>query len=400
MKLTSAQKQAVETESRNLQLIACAGSGKTEVVAQRVAHLLTKDGRERLKPRNIVAFTFTDKAAAELKERIVRRTREAAGYDLTGMAEMYVGTIHGFCQKLLQDEVPKYRKYEVLEPIRQTLYVDRKSSKTGLTKSSKLNGTSLRRWVDTGSYLSSLAVLREDDIDELTLNNCSVAGGLNLYQVQMAEDSYFDFSDLLNIAAGELKDNDGLRSRVSARIQYVVVDEYQDVNPIQERLVRLLHELGAGICVVGDDDQTIYQWRGSSVENILKFEKRYPHVEQIRLEATFRSSEGVIETAREFIGQLTERLPKQMGFAEAQSYEVGDVVALSFASPEEETKYIADTIQSLQGIAFDDGDGERGLSYSNIAVLLCSVKNNGAVITEALKEANIDSLVKSLCRSN
>ena len=138
MKLTTAQEQAVRTESRNLQLIACAGSGKTEVVAQRVAHLLTKDGRENLEPRNIVAFTFTDKAAAELKERIVRRTREAAGYDLTGMAEMYVGTIHGFCQKLLQDEVPEYRKYEVLEPIRQLLYVDRKSTKTGLTESAKV----------------------------------------------------------------------------------------------------------------------------------------------------------------------------------------------------------------------------------------------------------------------
>ena len=107
----------------------------------------------------------------------------------------------------------------------------------------------------------------------------------------MAKDSYFDFSDLLNIAVEELSNNDGLRSRVSERIKYVVVDEYQDVNPIQERLVRLLYELGAGICVVGDDDQTIYQWRGSSVQNILRFEERYPHVEQIRLEANFRSSE-------------------------------------------------------------------------------------------------------------
>ena len=143
MDLTDAQEQAVRYSGRNLQLIACAGSGKTEVVAQRVVHLLTKHGGKKLEPRNIVAFTFTDKAAAELKERILRRMREAAGYDLTGMAEMHVGTIHGFCQKLLQDEVPEYRKYEVLEPIRQALYVDRKSSKTGLTKSSKLNGTRL-----------------------------------------------------------------------------------------------------------------------------------------------------------------------------------------------------------------------------------------------------------------
>ena len=254
MNLTTAQKQAVETESRNLQLIACAGSGKTEVVAQRVAHLLTKHGGQRLEPRNIVAFTFTEKAAAELRERIVRRTRESAGAELTGMAEMHVGTIHAFCQKLLQDEVPQYRKYDVLEPIRQRLYVDRKSTKTGLTESAKLNGIRLKRWIDTSSYLSSLNVLREDDIDELKLNNCSVVDGLSLYQAQMAEDSYFDFSDLLNIAVKELSNNDGLRSRVSERIKYVVVDEYQDVNPIQERLVRLLYELGAGICVVGDDD--------------------------------------------------------------------------------------------------------------------------------------------------
>ena len=123
-----------------MQLIACAGSGKTEVVAQRVAHLLTKPGKDRLKPCNIVAFTFTDKAAAELKERIVqrtRRTREAAGEDMTGMADMYVGTIHGFCQELLQNEVPKYQKYEVLDEVRQGLYVNRKSRLTGLTTSKK-----------------------------------------------------------------------------------------------------------------------------------------------------------------------------------------------------------------------------------------------------------------------
>ena len=396
MKLTSAQEQAVRTDSRNLQLIACAGSGKTEVVAQRVAHLLTKHDEQRLEPRNIVAFTFTEKAAAELRERIVRRTRESAGAELTGMAEMHVGTIHAFCQKLLQDEVPEYRKYDVLEPIRQTLYVDRKSTKTGLTVSSKLNGTRLKRWIDTSSYLSSLAVLREDDIDELRLNNCSVLDGLSLYQAQMAQDSYFDFSDLLSIAVKELSNNDALRSRVSERIKYVVVDEYQDVNPIQERLVRLLYELGAGICVVGDDDQTIYQWRGSSVQNILNFGERYPDVEPIRLEANFRSSEGVIETARAFIGQLNERLPKEMKHVDAQSYEVGDVVALSFESPEEEADYIADTIRSLRGVAFDDGDGGRGLSYSDIAVLLRSVKNNGAVITEALKQANIPFVVSGL----
>ena len=396
MNLTKSQRQAVTYNGRNLQLIACAGSGKTEVVAQRVAHLLTKPGKNRLNPRNIVAFTFTNKAAAELKERIVRRAREAGGDDITGMAEMYVGTIHGFCQELLQNEVPEYLKYEVLEPVRQSLYVNRKSAKTGFTTSTRLNGGRLRRWQNTNLYLSALNVLREDDVDRSKLVDCSVAKGLEKYRTQLKEDSYFDFSSMLELAVGELTNNKELRNRISQRLKYVVVDEYQDVNPIQERLVRLLHELGASLCVVGDDDQTIYQWRGSAVENILKFEGRYPKVKQIKLEENFRSSEGIIETARDFVDMVTPRLPKAMKFAQSQSYETGDIVALSFDSPEEEAEYIAETIKSLHGVAFDDNDGERGLSFSDMAVLLRSVKKNGAVITEALKKANIPFLVSGL----
>lgn len=396
MKLTKSQKQAVSYDGRNLQLIACAGSGKTEVVAQRVARLLTKRGKSCLKPRNIVAFTFTNKAAVELKERIIRRTNEAAGHNITGIAEIYVGTIHGFCQELLQSEVPKYLKYEVLEPIQQTLYVDRKSSKTGLTKSKKLDGKPLRRWVDTGRYLSTLNVLREDNVSKQKLDACSVADGLKQYRAQMAEDSYFDFSALLEIAVEELKSNKALRAQISERVKYVVVDEYQDVNPVQEKLVELLYNLGAGLCVVGDDDQTIYQWRGSSVGNILNFRDRYPDVKQIRLEENFRSSEGVIATAREFIERVSPRLPKAMKFADAQSYELGDVVALSFDSPEEEADYIVETIKSLHGVAFDDGDGERGLSWSDMVVLLRSVKYNGEAITGALKKANIPFVVSGL----
>ena len=396
MELTEVQQQAVGYSGRNLQLIACAGSGKTEVVAQRVAHLLTKDGDDRLEPRNVVAFTFTEKAAAELKERIVRRTTESHGGDLTGMAEMYVGTIHGFCQELLQNEVPEYLKYEVLDNVRQGLYINRKSNLTGLTSSTNLSGNRLRRFVSTNDYVSALAVLREDDVNWQKMKGCSVADGLEKYRAQLAADSYFDFSSQLDNAIAELEHNDELRCRVAERVKYVVVDEYQDVNPIQQRLVRLLHGLGAGLCVVGDDDQTIYQWRGSFVGNILEFEKHYPDVKQIRLEDNFRSSEGVIDAARCFVEKVNPRLPKSMKPVEAQPYERGDVVALSFGSPEEEARYIAETIQSLHGVAFDDRDGERGLSWSDMAVLLRSVRNNGSVITEALKEAGIPFVVSGL----
>ncbi len=396
MNLTKSQRQAIEYEGRNLQLIACAGSGKTEVVARRVAYLLTHGGPQRLEPRNIVAFTFTNKAAAELKERIVERAVEAAGGEIVGMAEMYVGTIHGFCQNLLQTEVPEYLKYEILEPVRQNLYVNRKSAKTGLTTSTWLSGTGLRRWINTDLYLSALNVLREDDVDGQALMGCSVAGGLEKYRSQLEEDSYFDFSSVMEIAVDELSNNRELRERVTERIKYVIVDEYQDVNPVQERLVWLLHELGAGICVVGDDDQTIYQWRGSAVENILKFEERYSEVGQIRLQENFRSSEGVIETARRFVDKVESRLPKAMKFANAQPYESGDIVALHFDSPEEEAEHIVETIQSLRGVAFDDGGEERGLSWSDAAILLRSVKNNGPVITAALKKADIPFVVKGL----
>ena len=114
MRLTKNQQDAITHPGINLQLIACAGSGKTEVVARRVVHLLDPKNRNLLTPANIVAFTFTDKAAAELKERIVTRTREALG-EITGLAEMFVGTIHAFSLELLKNEVPKYLKYEVAE---------------------------------------------------------------------------------------------------------------------------------------------------------------------------------------------------------------------------------------------------------------------------------------------
>src|SRR3990172_11931594 len=148
MKLTESQRRAVEYDGRNLQLIACAGSGKTEVVARRVVHLLTPGEGGGLAPRNIIAFTFTDKAAAELKERIITRCRQALG-EVIGLAEMFVGTIHAFCLELLKTEAPKYLKYEVLNEVQQGLFVDRNSKQSGLTASTDLTGTPLKRYRDT-----------------------------------------------------------------------------------------------------------------------------------------------------------------------------------------------------------------------------------------------------------
>jgi DNA helicase-2/ATP-dependent DNA helicase PcrA len=395
VKLTVAQEKAVAYSGRNLQLIACAGSGKTEVVALRVVQLLTP-GPQALLPRNIIAFTFTDKAAAELKERIVTRTREALG-DVPGMAEMFVGTIHAFCLELLKSESPQYLKYEVLNEVQQTLFVDRHSKASGLTQSTTLTGQSLKRYTDTRHFIAALNILREDrPTAPKLLQGNTIQAQLQHYEQLLHGRGYLDYSSILKEAVAELKGNQDLRERLSARIRQVIVDEYQDVNPIQESVVEELHGLGAGVCVVGDDDQTIYQWRGSDIRNILSFEDRYPGATQVRLEENFRSSEAVVAVAREFIRQVVRRLPKEMKTTGAQEYEPGDITALPFDKPEEEAQQIARTCQTLRGVAIREGDGERGISWSDMAILLRSVRRDGEAIMAALEEAGVPYVITGM----
>ena len=394
MQFTKHQLDAINHASGNLQLIACAGSGKTEVVARRVAALLNPK-RGKLSPRNIVAFTFTDKAAAELKQRIVERCQEELG-DVAGLAEMYVGTIHGFCLELLKTEVPKFLKYEVLNDVQQILFIDRNSKKAGLTTSTDLKGQPLRRWVDTPRYAQALSIFREATVDKKKLKKCSVREGFDAYRDLLEGKSQLDYSAILYEAVDVLSSDKDLRKRLAERVKQVIVDEYQDLNPVQEAVVHELHELGAHVCVVGDDDQTIYQWRGSDVRNILDFAERYPKVKQIRLEENFRSSEGMVETARAFVEQNAERLPKAMKPTAAQDFEPGDLVALSFADPDEEAAWIAQTCKALRGVATKDGEKRRGISWSDMAVLLRSVRKNGEPITRALDAAGIPYVVAGM----
>lgn len=392
MNLTESQRRAIESAGRNLQLIACAGSGKTEVVARRVVHLLTPGRADSLTPASIIAFTFTEKAAAELKERIVSRTRAALG-DVPGLAEMFVGTIHAFCLELIKSEVPKYLRYEILNDVQQGLFVDRHSRTSGLTASTDIAGRALRRYTDTQHYINALSILREADLDDSALNGCSVVTGLDAYRDLLEGRSYLDYSEILTAAVEAMTNDQGLRARLAERVRYVIVDEYQDVNPIQEAIVWSLHELGARICVVGDDDQTIYQWRGSDVQNILSFAERYPEVTQVPLEENFRSSDGVVETARDFIAKNAGRLPKAMKPTSAQTYEAGDLTALSFPDPDAEARYIAETCVASRGLVIRDDDQERGISWSDMAVLLRSVRRDAEPITRALDEAGVPFVV-------
>lgn len=375
MQLTGKQTEAVDHVDGNLQLIACAGSGKTEVVAQHITKLLTpiSDGGMGLKPGNVVAFTFTEKAAAELKHRVLDRCRERLP-DLVGMAEMYIGTIHGFSLDLLRTEVPKYLKFDILNEVQQVLFVDRNSAKSGLTVTSTLQGAKLKRYVDTRLYIEAMSVLRESDVDWKALSTTSVLDGYHAYKKLLDDRGAFDYSAILQCVVEALQQDVGLRSRLANRVKVVIVDEYQDVNPVQEKLVRELHELGAKVKVVGDDDQTIYQWRGSDVGNILSFADRYKPVETIKLEANFRSTKGITDVARLVIEKNTSRLNKAMESTDAQAYEPGDIVALQFTSPDEEADYIAKTCKALRGTMIEDSGSQRPISWSDMAVLVRYVK--------------------------
>jgi DNA helicase-2/ATP-dependent DNA helicase PcrA len=394
MKFTKAQNDAITYDCKNIQIIACAGSGKTEVVANRVVHLLSTE--VGLKPRNIIAFTYNDKAAAELKDRIITRCHEKYG-DMTGLAEMFIGSIHAFCLDLIKTEIPKYMKFDVLDEVQQSLFIDRLSKQSGLTASTDLSGNKLKRYTDTSHYIEALTILREAEINWDILEGNTVVNGLESYRTLLDQKSYLDFSQQLYVALEILAFDDDVKSRLAERVRYLIVDEYQDVNPIQEAIIFALHDLGAKLCVVGDDDQTIYQWRGSDIRNILNFRKRYPEVKYIALGENFRSSPGIVETAHPFIKKNIDRLPKSMVAAGIQQYEPGDIVALPFSTPDQEAQYIANTIQSLRGTAFlEEKDGElveRGLAWSDMAILLRSVKGNGDPILNALDAAGIRFVV-------
>jgi DNA helicase-2/ATP-dependent DNA helicase PcrA len=401
MKYTRSQKEAIRSLDKNLQIIACAGSGKTQAVAARVVELLRLPN---VKPRNIVAFTFTDKAAAELKDRIATLVEAGLG-KINGLAELYVGTIHGYCLDLLQSYLFEFLKYSVLSEIQTRLFISRYSKRSGLADVEIISGPSTgqkltRKPHDVRIFLDALNALREDQAVMKCVSK-TLKGAWDKYDDLLEEHRYLDYSVILVEAVEALLDSQDperiqVQQEIGDRVKYLIVDEYQDVNPVQETLIRRLHELGANICVVGDDDQSIYQWRGTDINNLLGFQKRYERVQSVTLAENFRSSKGVVESGR-LIAEMNQpnRLPKKMAAAGHQTWERGDLLGLSFGNPVEEAKWIAQKILSMRGVPFEDapGDADRGLSWSDHAVLLRSVRNSAEPIIQAFREQGIPYVV-------
>lgn len=383
--LNDTQKKASEILDNNLQIIACAGSGKTQVISLRVLNLL-KSG---ILPKEIVAFTFTEKAAAELKHRIIELIKEdEQTKNMLGIAELYVGTIHSWCLAKLKDNTYGCQKFEILDDIKLKLFVDRAYIKAGMQE------VGMKCYVDTNIYLNLMSLIRETSGIELPKN---IETAKNKYEQYLKENNYFDFTMILTRFLSEIHNqNSDLYKYISSTLKYLIIDEYQDVNDIQEEIIYTIYKTVCNICVVGDDDQTIYQWRGSNVKNILGFKNKYDDVVTVTLDQNYRSSVGIIDVATKIIEEIpnVDRLEKRMESSSHQNYELGDLIKNNFETQDEEVNYIINTIKNIRGISFQDKKDKekRGIDYSDIVILLrtWNIADNFA---KGLQNANIPYIV-------
>lgn len=385
----------------NLQIIACAGSGKTEFVSHRIAFLIAE---KIAKSENIVAFTFTDKAAEELKFRIRSKIRALIGHQ-PDIGDLYVGTIHSFCYELLKEFVPGYRAFDVLDEGKRYSFVSSIRYELGLPAlqewltsngAIKPYGTTNNAWV-INTFLRGVDIVREEMLNPEDVSDSEAfVHAYYLCNERLHERRFLDFSSMMALTIQTLENDDVILTEVQNRFTHITVDEYQDVNPIQERLVQLMAGEDNNICVVGDDDQSIYQWRGSTVDNIIHFKDRYPNVYTNHLPINFRSTNSIIKASNEFIHNNPKRLPKAMK-PSTKKGEKGDIYKLKFEMQDDEIDFIVKRIKHLIGKEWINQDGsKRGLAYSDIAIFFRSVRFGAEPYLRALEYAEIPFAVTNI----
>ncbi len=363
VELTAQQQEAINELERNLQIIACAGSGKTEVITRRIANILrSKPG---VRPENIVAFTFTEKAAESMKARIAKAMGTTSGIE-----QIYIGTIHGFCYHLLNKYTEQFQDYTILDTVKSHLFVARYYNDCGM---SDLELDAYPRNVNLFLQCIDKMIDDYDNADNWTQLQRDV---FHQYIGCLYAHNYLDFSLMIFETLRQIKENPEVRAYLS-RIKYLVVDEYQDVNDLQEKLIVRIAEAGANICVVGDDDQTIYQFRGSNADNMISFPERYADVHQVRLEQNFRCAPGIVDVADCVISHNERRISKKM--VSGVPNLAADISARRYADEQEEFGAIAEKIAALN---------KQGIPYREMAILVRKGKWI-APISAALKKADI-----------
>jgi DNA helicase-2/ATP-dependent DNA helicase PcrA len=332
-------------------VFAGAGSGKTRVITNRIAYLISE---KSINPSNILAVTFTKKAAGEMQERVAQLIAEL---DVKSQSQCTIGTFHSIGAMMLRQNAKKIN----LSP-NFSIY-DSKDTENLIKDLLKQRDIDIKQ-IKPRSIANYISTAKNELISP---ENFSLHYGGFLeditaeiypeYQKQLRAQNSVDFGDLLYLTVKMLKEHKDILEKYQERYRYIMIDEYQDTNTVQYKFAKLLSEKYKNICVVGDDDQGIYAWRGADIKNIQSFENDFDNVEVIKLERNYRSTKNVIEAAVSVIQQNNARVNKELWTAKGRG---DDITIYQAKDQQEEAMYVVDEISNLQ---------RRDISLSDIAVL-------------------------------
>jgi DNA helicase-2/ATP-dependent DNA helicase PcrA len=364
--LNPPQREAVELTEGPLLILAGAGSGKTRVITYRIAHLIESRG---VPPENILAVTFTNKAADQMKERVARL--------LTHNLETWphISTFHSFCVRVLRraiDRLGYSRDFSIYDEDDQARVVKACVQELGLSEQM----VSPRGVLAQISYAKNRGVTPEELYrDAVDPTREKLASVFERYERKLRQANALDFDDLLLKTVELFYQAPKVCEAYNQRFRYVLVDEYQDTNRIQYQLIRQLTLAHQNLCAVGDEDQSIYRWRGADIENILSFEKDYPQTRIIRLEQNYRSTQVILDAATAVVSRNVARKGKTLWTDRAGGPHVGLFEA---QDADEEALFVAGEIQG----ALTPGEGSIGVLYRTNA--------QSRVLEEAMRRCGID----------
>lgn len=331
--LNPTQRQAAEATEGPVLIIAGAGSGKTRVLTYRVAHLIQKG----VPPQAILALTFTNKAASEMKSRI------AALVDPPAAKKVWAGTFHSVFARILRAEAELigFTSTFSIYDADDSLSIIRACMNYAGVSTQQVTAQAIRSKISHAK--NQMIGWQQFAADAAAINDRLTAKVYQEYEKRLKANNAMDFDDILLSMIHVLRLFPDIREKYNDRFRYVMVDEYQDTNRAQYTAIRLLTEKNSNICVVGDDAQSIYRWRGADIRNILEFQKDYPGVETIRLEQNYRSTKTILDAANGVIKNNRKQLKKTI-WTENNDGEL--ITVMPSETEREEADSIVNTIQS------------------------------------------------------
>ena len=347
--LNPAQKEAVETLDGPLLILAGAGSGKTKTLTHRIANLVSHGTN----PSNILAVTFTNKAAREMRERLWKLLESKESVPPRSFMP-YMGTFHGICVKILRIEseaISLDRNFVIYDADDQTSLIKRVMKSLNLSDDKTLKPKSIQSIISKAKNEGQTP--EEYEAGTFYPNQKRIAQIFKKYEAEKKTANALDFDDLLLKTLEIFENHPEIRKKWQDKFEHVLIDEYQDTNMVQYHLIKLLVNEKRNICVVGDDWQSIYSWRGADFTNILHFERDFPGAKVIKLEQNYRSTGNILEASQKIINENKTRTEKTL-FTEAEKGEPIDIEALRDES--EEANYVARKIFELHRLYPDFSD--------------------------------------------